>query len=294
MPRIVPYYAPIWESIRFDRGLAHAFCFRRWDIARLVLSQGGSMDWEDVYGRTPLSVALIAHHSLESTPETQKEAHRFISGTDIAERLGFTPLHTAILQNSPEELLQYLHVDLTHLNAQDNLGRTPLVLASCHSSDKAARILLECGADPEITDRSKRSPLHFAAQRAPGIVQALMELCDEQRLSRLLEAIDVRGCTVVYFAIEFNQWRILTDLCARGLRVDVKDNLQRTILHYAAWTGEAEVMDVLSQQDLSSVDLGALDSYGRTAEQCFTSLRHDVKTNTTEAFQRLMAAASRS
>ena len=236
---------------------------------------------------------MIAYHSLESTPETKAEAYNFISCSDIAERLGFTPLHTAILQNSPEELQQYLRMDLSHLNAQDNLGRTPLVLASCHSNDQAARILLQFGADPNIMDRSRRSPLHFAAQRAPGIVQALMELCGEQQLSRLREATDVRGRTALYFAIEFNQWEILTYLCARGLHLNVKDDLQRTVLHYAAWTGEAEVMDVLSQQDRSGIDSGAMDSYGRTAEQCFTSLRHDVRAKTTEAFQRLVAAASR-
>ncbi|MCJ1224822.1 hypothetical protein MMC12_001468 [Toensbergia leucococca] len=236
---------------------------------------------------------MVAHHSLESTPETKAEAYKFISRSDIAERLGFTSLHVAILQNSPEELHNYLRIDLTHLNAQDNLGRTPLILASCHSNDQAARRLLQFGADPTITDRSMRSPLHFAAQRAPRIVQAFMEMCHGEQLSRLIETTDERGRNALYFAIEFNQAENFAYLCAHGLRLDVKDNLQRTIIHYAAWTGEAEVMDVLSQQDLSAIDLMALDSYGRTPEECFTSLRHDVRVETTEAFQRLLVAASR-
>lgn len=238
---------------------------------------------------TPLSVALVAYHSLESCPETKAEAYNFIGGSDIAEHLGFTPLHTIVSRNSPEELQLYLQMDSSHLDAQDNLGRTALVLASCHSNYEVARILLQYGANPNITDRSKRSPLHFAAQRASRIVQALMELCDEQQLSCLREATDERGRTALYFAIEFNQGENLAYLCAHGLRLDVKDSLQRTVLHYAAWTGEADVMDALSQQDLSIIDSNALDNNGRTAQQCFTSLRGNVKLETKEAFQRLMA-----
>lgn len=51
-------------------------------------------------------------------------------------------------------------------------------------------------------------------------------------------------------------------------------------------------MDVMAQQDLSGIDLMALDNYGKTAEQCFTSLRQDVSHVTIAAFQRLLAAAS--
>ena len=120
----------------------------------------------------------------------------------------------------------------------------------------------------------------------------LVELSNGEKTSRLLEKTDVRGCTALYFAIEFNGWEILACLCACGLSLDVKDSLQRTVLRYAAWTGEAEVMDVLSQQDLSVIDSAALDSYGRTAEQCFIDLRHDVGPKTTAAFQRLVTAAS--
>ncbi len=181
-------------------------------------------------------------------------------------------------------------MDLTHLDARDNLGRTPLILAACHSNEQATRTLLKCGANSAITDRSGRCPLHYAAQRAQGIVQALVENCDE-RPSGLLEIIDERGRSALYFAIEFNQSEIFTYLCVRGLSLTIKDRLQRTLLHYAAWTGEAEVMNMLNQQDLSEIDLGALDSYGQTAQQCFSSLRHEVAGKTIEAFRCLVAAA---
>ena len=118
-----------------------------------------------------------------------------------------------------------------------------------------------------------------------------MKLPDPQVLSHLLELTDARGCTVPYFAIEFNRADVLCYLCAHGLTLDIKDNLQRTLLHYSAWSGKAEVMDALSQQDLSAIDPGALDSYGRTAEQCFQILRHDVDAKMMKAFQQLVAAA---
>lgn len=196
------------------------------------------------------------------------------------------------MQNSPDELRQYLRIDPTNLNAQDNLGRTPLILASCHSNEDAARILLQFGADPNIKDRSIRCPLHYAAQRSLGLVQALIVSSNEEQVARLLKANDVRGRNALYFAIEFNRSEIFSYLCARGVSLNVKDGLQRTLLHYAAWTGQAEVMDVMAQQDLSGIDLMALDNYGKTAEQCFASLRQDVSHVTIAAFQRLLAAAS--
>ena len=151
---------------------------------------------------------------------------------------------------------------------------------------------MQFGADPSIKDRSIRCPLHYAAQRSLGIVQTLIEFSNEDHLARLLNAEDVRGRNALYFAIEFNKPDIFSYLCARGVPLNVKDSLQRTLLHYTAWTGQAEVMDVMSQQDLSGIDAMALDSYGKTAEQCFNSLRQDVAHVTTATFQRLLAAAS--
>lgn len=240
---------------------------------------------------------MNAYHSRESTRDTKAEAYTFISASDIAESLGFTPLHVAVLQNSPEEVEQYLQIDLSHLNAQDNLGRTPLILDSSHSNEQATRILLRCGADPNIKDRSKRAPLHYAAQRSLGIVQALVESSEGEgegdRMASLLETRDARGRSPPCFAIEFNRWEVLDYLCKRGVSLDIKDGLHRTLLHYAAWTGQAEAMDVLSRQDLSGIDPAALDSLGQTAEECFNHLRKDVRATTAEAFQRLLATAGR-
>ncbi|MFP3213191.1 MAG: ankyrin repeat domain-containing protein [Thermoproteus sp.] len=49
------------------------------------------------------------------------------------------------------------------VDSRDNMGRTPLHLASCKGYRNFVRLLLKMGADPTVRDNKGNSPLDVAA-----------------------------------------------------------------------------------------------------------------------------------
>lgn len=72
-------------------------------------------------------------------------------------------LHVAVFRDR-KELVDYLLSIGADVNAQDRLGRTPLIVVYTRRvpNNLIARKLLEAGADPNISDKDGRTPLHKA------------------------------------------------------------------------------------------------------------------------------------
>ena len=97
---------------------------------------------------------------LNSVTEVEQLLH---AGQDINEPDGSkqTPLHWASIYCSEvhEFLLQ---TGGTKLNAQDDYGNTPLILAARHARDDTVTLLLNDGANPLQTNFSMQSPIDVA------------------------------------------------------------------------------------------------------------------------------------
>jgi hypothetical protein len=61
------------------------------------------------------------------------------------------------------------------LDARDELGRTPLMLAVMQNRPDVARLLLDRGADPNLTDNSGHTPLQQAKQAHLSEMAAMLE-----------------------------------------------------------------------------------------------------------------------
>jgi hypothetical protein len=61
------------------------------------------------------------------------------------------------------------------LDARDELGRTPLMLAVMQNRPDVARLLLDRGADPNVADNSGHTPLQQAKQAHLGEMAAMLE-----------------------------------------------------------------------------------------------------------------------
>jgi hypothetical protein len=61
------------------------------------------------------------------------------------------------------------------LDARDELGRTPLMLAVMQNRPDVARLLLDRGADPNVADNSGHTPLQQAKQAHQGEMAAMLE-----------------------------------------------------------------------------------------------------------------------
>lgn len=75
----------------------------------------------------------------------------------------YTALHAAALSNEPEVVCRLL-IAGSHVDAQDNLKRTPLLIAAIHGNVNCVELLIKAGADFNIVDHQESSPLHLAAR----------------------------------------------------------------------------------------------------------------------------------
>ncbi len=133
------------------------------DVVALLLNRGVALDAADAQGRTALHLAATAS-------DARMVALLVAAGADLDARdaHGRTPLHVAArrMHRAPVEALLAAGADV---NARDATGRTPLhvlgqtarhrghVLAEW---DLFTRLLIDAGADPDLTDQAGQPALH--------------------------------------------------------------------------------------------------------------------------------------
>lgn len=97
-----------------------------------------------------------------------------------------------------ERLQTLLDADSAVVNAKDPFGVTPLHWAARAGALNCLRLLLEAGADANATNKSKRTPLHFAAETDNPHQAAAIDLL--VRHGALLDAQDRKGRTPLHRA----------------------------------------------------------------------------------------------
>jgi ankyrin repeat protein len=96
--------------------------------------------------------------------------------TEIKDRNGNTALHDAALVGDPTAI-SYLTSMKARVNATNNNGETPLVLAVHRKDIEIVQLLIAAGADPNIQDTiAGKSALDYAKQdRRLGAIQKVLE-----------------------------------------------------------------------------------------------------------------------
>jgi ankyrin repeat protein len=112
------------------------------------------------------------------------------------------------------------------------------------------KLLLESGADPNVTDERDKTPLHFAAQE--GYADAAQVLIDA---GAQVNARGRPGNTPLHDASVTGYLNAVKVLLAAGADVNVQDDRRRTPLHEAARKGRVELANFL-------VDAGARADIG--------------------------------
>jgi len=121
-------------------------------------------------GETALHISVKAHNDNWVGFLLNKGAN-----TEIKDRDGNTALHDAALVGDPTAL-SYLIGMKARVNATNNSGETPLILAVHRRDIDAVQALVDAGADPKIQDTiAGKSALDYAKQdsRATAILKVL-------------------------------------------------------------------------------------------------------------------------
>lgn len=160
-----------------------------------------------------------------------------------------------------------------NVNGRDDVGYSPLHLASQERASDSVRALLDLGADPEAPDEKGNRPLHVAA--AMGHDTVVRYLVDR---GANIEAQNNEGVRPIHAAAEMSEDRALSALIERGANVNATDKFQRTPLHHAAYNNDEFAVAALLR---AGANVLARDAESSTAiDYLEEGLRHNVDRTT--------------
>jgi len=213
------------------------------EVARLLLAKGANPNADDFWGRSPLWAA-VDYRNLDMNNRDQDSPTD--NGVDRGPILDFVKVLLAAGANvnartrevPPSRRWLYALGDVSWV---DFTGQTPFLRAAFSGDVATMRLLLEHGADPNLSTPAGTTPLMAAA----GVNWAVAQTYTESKAA-LLEAValclehgaDVNatnsmGLTALMGAANRGSNDIIRFLVDHGARLDVKDRQGRTPIRWA-------------------------------------------------------------
>ena len=166
----------------------------------------------------------------------QSESVKFLleAGADvnIANRYHNTCLHHAVKGNCSKDTLKKIIEQGLNVNALNSKGETALIHACYQAQAESVKVLLETGADPNISDASGYSSL----------LAAIRGRCTNETLTKLiacksdLDAQDKAGRTALCLACFYKQQEAVRILLDAGSNPNIADKYGHTCLFIAIKT----------------------------------------------------------
>jgi ankyrin repeat protein len=230
---VAEYFAPDLLDVRNQQVKTPLHCactVGSADIVQLLLAHGALIDAHRTHSWTPLMYAVSRNHVHVVQLFMQYVRHH-------QEPTSQHDASTTTPRSTP------LYLDLNQIN-QD--GMTALYLASRENSVACVQLLLQHHADPNITSKTNRSPLHVAVKyQNEAIVDLLLAVSSID-----LHTIDSSRSTLLHTAAAVNSVSMVRRLDDRGCVAPMllhKDVCGRHPLHIAALEGSVEVAALLIQ-----------------------------------------------
>ncbi|XP_041063887.1 2-5A-dependent ribonuclease-like [Carcharodon carcharias] len=153
-------------------------------------------------------------------------------------------------------LLDEMHADV---NAPDNLGKTALIHALEKDSQAIVETLLKHGADVNIIDKNRNTPLSTALTKSTlssPVMQLLMQHTHE------LNVRDINGKTPLVLAVEKKISKVVELLLKdQGTEINAQDNSGRTALIAAVESKDISLTKMLCEK---GADVSCADNSGIT------------------------------
>ncbi|XP_061486855.1 histone-lysine N-methyltransferase EHMT2-like isoform X2 [Rhineura floridana] len=160
------------------------------------------------------------------------------------------PLHAT----AQKGFLEICHVLLqagANINTVDKLHRTPLMEAVANNHVELARYLVRRGGCVYTKEDDGSTCLHHAAKN--GSVEMVSLLLSTGQVD--VNAQDSGGWTPIIWAAKHKHIEVIRMLLTRGAHIALTDEEENKCLHWASFTGSAEIAEVLlnAQCDLHAV-----------------------------------------
>lgn len=177
---------------------------------------------------------------------------------------GDSQLHMAIIQMLSSITFYFINLVPSHhwLNLPNNLLQVPLHLATITRQAQVVRKLMAAGADIVPRDYKGDTPLHIACREGyDDIAQILltpvqynetsevMYRLEQQRIPQDTQLLNYNGQSCLHLAAERCHLPIIQLLLNNGADINIRDGkCGKTILHYAAETGNIVLLEFLLSQ----------------------------------------------
>jgi len=194
----------------------------RWAaVFQMLLKRGADVNTRDVHRLTPLHHLALGNQAEEDADDEEDEEEEEQEDAQ-KKKEEKKKENSSRLQTASKSLLHLLVEHKAELNATDDEGRTPLLIALQKQNWPAIKTLLRVGADPSVCSSDGQNILHFITNFAikrtrkgglfapwapqdfgstdsrPGLLSVLAKNCPPERLLALAQTRDNKGMTPLH------------------------------------------------------------------------------------------------
>jgi len=171
------------------------------ELVNFLMSNGVDLNAVNDHESTPLMIA-IANENYEAVELLLKAKEIKVNQTSK----GFTPLHTAVINNAAPMVKLLLNHPKINPNFGTSDGATPLHFAAMQGFSEVAKILIDdprtdLNAPQHDPIHSGATPLHFAAMQAQTEIVEYLLQTKRVRINAIMDRGDYEGFTPLHFAV---------------------------------------------------------------------------------------------
>uniref|UniRef100_A0A8C7IDW1 Ankyrin repeat and SOCS box containing 2 n=1 Tax=Oncorhynchus kisutch TaxID=8019 RepID=A0A8C7IDW1_ONCKI len=173
------------------------------------------------------------------------------------DKYGWIPLHEAAYYGQDQCVRVLLGAQPSMINKCDLKGQTALILAVYREKVACVEMLLEKGADPDLANKDRETPLYKACES--GNAEIVVMLLNH---GAVVNKHCIQGCTALQEAVSRNNVEICEILVQAGAKLSPTNMYGIAPLFTAAQSGHEETLRFLIKQ---GADINSEASDGATA-----------------------------
>ncbi|XP_032670815.1 nuclear factor NF-kappa-B p100 subunit isoform X2 [Odontomachus brunneus] len=213
------------------------------------------------------NVVIDALKRIKVEPDKEKQKDIIKNSFKDRSTYGDSPLHSA-LRYGQRNIAKYIFILMSTLpdhkdlvNIPNSSGKTALHYAVTQNQPDITKVLLLLGADPNLPDQCRQTPLHSAVkfQETRECVDILLSAKDIN-----LEVYTDLGWTALHLAAEAGSYYAVQSLVKAGANVNNVDmSCGRTVLHIAVEGGHRDIIEFLLKN--TNINVNKKNFGGNTA-----------------------------
>ncbi|MDR0614930.1 MAG: ankyrin repeat domain-containing protein [Lactobacillales bacterium] len=239
------------------QSLYSAICENEPSEVRQILATGKININEPLYnGWTPLQVAVdLKKPTIVDCLLTFPDIN--VNGKG---GIGRPPLYIAAQKGYGEIVQSLLAYGGAIDEPNDKDGSTPLFIAVQNDNVDATQILIDAGANGDITCEQGFSPFHFAVQE--GKLKFVQMLLSREGCVDINKPTDLCGITPVFLALRKNNLPLVKMLIAKHADLNIPDKEGFHPLDYAVQEENLEAVELILAAGLEQIDINRRYPYG--------------------------------